>query len=89
MVTLWPTAEPREFPLYFVAFVFLAAGFLLGTLITWISMGKLRRERRQQKKTIKKLEKDIDEANKKLIDTLAKMTPEKYHAITHEEDDDA
>lgn len=75
MVTItWsPFEEPVTLPLYFVSLAFLGAGFLLGALIMWLSMGKLRQERRTQKKRIKQLEKDINDANEKVMEILAKQ----------------
>lgn len=67
-ITWHPFKPPAKLPLYFVVLVFLGGGFLLGVLITWIGMGKLRHERRQQKKTIRKMEKDINEANEKIME---------------------
>ena len=76
-VTWNPFEEAVQLPLYFVALAFLGIGFLLGAFIAWLGMGKVRRERRQQRKTIKKLEKDINAANEKMIETLSKMKPER------------
>lgn len=66
-VTWSPFHSPINLPLYFIALAFLGGGFLLGAFVAWISMGKVRRERRQQKKTIKQLEKDINAANEKIM----------------------
>lgn len=78
----WNPAEPaKELPLYFVVFTFLGSGFLLGVLITWLGMGHIRKERRQQRKTIRKLEKDINEANEKLMETLSKSAPPSLQAL--------
>ena len=72
----WNPFEPAiNLPLYFVALTFLGMGFLLGTFIAWLGMSKTRKERRQQKKQIKQLEKDINEANEKVIETLTKYKP--------------
>ncbi len=69
----WNPFEPAiELPLYFVSLLFLGTGFLLGAIMTWISMGKLRKERRAQRKIIKTLEKDLNKANEKIIDILSK-----------------
>jgi len=70
-VTWSPFEPPIDLPLYFVALMFLGGGFLLGTFVTWLGMGSVRQDRRRQKKEIKNLEKDIDEANKKIIEILA------------------
>lgn len=90
-ITWNPFEEAIELPLYFVALAFLGIGFLLGVFVAWLGMGKVRKERRQQRKTIKKLEKDINIANEKMIETLSKMKPGNYHALpdTVIENDDA
>ena len=69
-ITWSPTQEPIELPLYFVVLIAIGTGFLLGAAITWLSMGNLRKERRQQKKLIKRLEKDIHDADEQLNDYL-------------------
>ena len=76
-VTWNPFEAPIELPLYFVALVFLGMGFILGAFTAWMSMGKVRKERRQQKKKIKQLEKDINAANEKVMETLAQKKIEK------------
>lgn len=70
-ITWNPFAPPVELPLYFVTLMFLGAGFLLGAFVAWLGMGKVRKERRQQRKTIKKLQKDIDDANEKIMEALS------------------
>lgn len=85
----WSPFEPKiELPLYFVALVFLGGGFVLGAFIAWIGMGKTRKERRQQKKTIRKLEKDINDANEKMMETLSRHKPENYQALPNTAIDD-
>ena len=78
-----PTISPIELPLYIVAFVALGVGFLFGAAILWLSMGKLRKERKQYKKTVKKLEKEISEINDKLHESLSSST-EKENVIDHD-----
>jgi uncharacterized integral membrane protein len=77
LITWSPVHEPAELPLYFIALTFLGAGFLLGAFMAWIGMGKTRSARRQLKRENKQLEKDINEANEKLTEALAKqkLTP--------------
>lgn len=62
-----PVSEPLTLPLYTLALGLCALGFVLGALATWLGMGKVRRDRRAQKKTIKALEKDLAAANENLI----------------------
>lgn len=66
-----PFTAPIDLPLYFVALVFLGAGFLLGALVAWFGMGKVRKDRRHQRKQIKELEKDINIANEKIMELSA------------------
>ena len=90
-VTWHPFKPPAELPLYFVALVFLGGGFLLGVIITWIGMGSLRQERRQQKKTIRKMEKNINEANEKIMELSAARIEDQEKTIqtlSHDDDND-
>lgn len=85
-VTWNPFEPPVNLPLYFVALIFLGGGFLLGTFVAWLSMSSVRQDRRRQRKEIKKLEKDIDEANKKIIEVLAEKKSLKTDPLTPIED---
>lgn len=87
-ITWNPFDPPIELPLYFVVLTFLGVGFLLGAFVAWIGMGKVRKERRKQKKIIKTLEKDIVEANEKIMETLAKYKPAHHNALTHADNED-
>lgn len=59
---IWnPVEEPLSLPLYAVALGALALGFLAGGLCVWVNMEPLRREKRRQKKDIKRLEKALAE----------------------------
>lgn len=69
-VTFNPFSDPIELPLYFVALMFLATGFLLGAFMAWFGMGKVRKDRRQYKKDIKTLTKENE-----------KLTQEKNEAV--------
>ena len=60
--TYSPLHEPAEIPLYFTILAALAVGFLFGAIVSWFSMGKVRSERRRQKKDIKRLQKELDAA---------------------------
>lgn len=90
-VTWSPFEPPVDLPLYFVALVFLGGGFLLGAFVAWLGMSNVRRDRRRQKKEIKRLEKDIDEANKKTVEILAEkknLKPLSHNSIEDLESDD-
>ena len=82
-VVLNPNTSAIELPLYIIAFGALGIGFLFGAAILWLSMGKLRKERKQYKKTVKKLEKEISEINDKLHESLSNNT-EKENIIDHD-----
>ncbi len=64
VLLVWsPIHPPLELPLYVIALALMAAGFLLGSLITWLNMGSVRREKRRQKRQIKILEKQLGAVN--------------------------
>lgn len=58
-VTISPFGEAIEMPLYVPVLGALAIGFVFGAIMTWAAMGRLRKERSDQKKKIKTLEKQI------------------------------
>ncbi len=47
-------------PVYIVILVSLALGFILGGCLVWLNSGRLRKERRQQKREIKLLENEVN-----------------------------
>ena len=71
-VTLYPLGEDLTLPLYFVSFLFLGVGFILGTIITWFSMGDLRQTKRGQKKEIKALNKKVKTLEEEKIALMKK-----------------
>ncbi|MCI5061030.1 MAG: LapA family protein [Alphaproteobacteria bacterium] len=86
----WNPFEPAiDLPLYFVALSFFGVGFILGAFISWLGMGKVRKERRQQRKQIKKLEKDIHAANEKMMETLSKHGTRTSLPNTDQDSDEA
>lgn len=62
-----PVNEPVTIPLFALTLGLCALGFILGALATWLGMGKVRQDRRAQKKAIKTLEKDLAAANENVI----------------------
>lgn len=58
-VTLNPLDTPLQAPLYLIALMFMAGGFVLGAVTVWISHDPLHRAERRQRKTIKNLEKEL------------------------------
>lgn len=61
--TLNPFRPATPLPVYVPVLGAIAFGFLFGTLMTWAAMGRLRKERAEQRKRIKVLEKQLDAAN--------------------------
>ena len=59
-----PIHDPLQVPLYLVALLFMAAGFVLGAVVTWLNGSKTRKLKRQQRKTIRALEKELGERSK-------------------------
>lgn len=55
-----PVHDTLDVPLYLIALLFMALGFILGSVTVWINSGKTRRIKRQQRKTIKELEKELE-----------------------------
>jgi uncharacterized integral membrane protein len=57
-----PLEEPLSLPLYAVGLGALTLGFMAGGLCVWVNTGSVRREKRRQKKDIKRLEKALAES---------------------------
>jgi len=60
-ITWSPIHDTIELPLYAVILGGLIIGFVLGALSLWINNGSLRKTKRQQKKHIKTLEKELSQ----------------------------
>ena len=58
-----PTMDGITTSLYLLSFLWFTGGFLFGVVLLWLSHSTLRKERRQYKKTVKKLEKQLTEIN--------------------------
>ncbi len=58
-----PIHDPVSLPLYLIVLGLTALGFILGGIFVWMSMGHLRKTKRQQKKLIKTLEKELKAVN--------------------------
>ena len=54
-----PIHAPLELPLYLIALLFLVIGFIFGTVLMWLNSAPVHRLKRQQRKTIKALEKEL------------------------------
>ena len=54
-----PIHDPAHYPLYFIVLAFTVFGFLTGALIVWVQDGKIRKDKRIQKKQIKTLENEL------------------------------
>ena len=63
-VTLNPFRPPIDLALYVPVLAAIAIGFLFGALMTWAGMAGLRKDRRDQRKKIKALEKQIETASR-------------------------
>ena len=74
-ITLNPFRLPIAMPVYVPVLGAIGFGFIFGSIMTWAGMGHLRKERRDQKKRIKDLEKKIDASNQNNI------TPHNYSLI--------
>jgi len=59
-----PIHDPVTMPLYLTALGALVVGFLFGGVTVWLNMASVRREKRQQKKELKVMEKEIDKLKK-------------------------
>ncbi|MAZ76267.1 MAG: hypothetical protein CMH31_03080 [Micavibrio sp.] len=73
-----PLHDKVTLPIYAVVLSFLGIGFLLGSIITWLGMSKIRVERRTFKRENKKLEKELNRREKETAeitktDPLSKM----------------
>ena len=55
-----PLHDPVTMPVYFLILGALALGFFVGATSCWFSMSGLRKQKREQKKEIKQLKKDLD-----------------------------
>ena len=58
--TYSPFHEPITLDLYFIILCGLAAGFFLGSVLTWFSSAPVRKDRRVLKKEVKTLQKTLD-----------------------------
>lgn len=73
-----PIHDPLQVPLYLITLIFMALGFSLGGFTVWMNAGKNRRLGRQQRKTIKELEKElkkIEEADPKFHEPPSDFFP--------------
>lgn len=65
-----PLHEPLELPLYMVTLLFMGCGFFLGAVIVWMNMGKTRKTKREQRKTIKELEDELKTLKGDKVETV-------------------
>ncbi len=57
-----PLAEPAQMPLFLPVLIALAAGFLAGGFSVWLNGAHARAEQRRQRKLIRELEKQVEDA---------------------------
>ncbi len=59
---VWSPVHPAYLiPLYLVILLSISIGFFLGAVMTWVNQAPLRKKNKDNKKTIKALEKKIEE----------------------------
>jgi len=61
-VSLDPTPLAIEVPLYGLVFAGIFVGLLAGGLITWARAGKVRRQLREERRHVRRLETDVQKA---------------------------
>lgn len=59
--------ESLNLPVYLCALGFMALGFFFGAAAVWMNMGRLRSERRKQKREIKSLNRRVDAAQETVV----------------------
>lgn len=82
-----PINDPLTLPLYTLALGLCALGFVIGAVAAWLGMGRVRRDRRALKKTVRQLEKDLAATNDSLIkareDALKQPPPATLGSAPH------
>lgn len=63
-VVFSPVHDSFEVPLYLIALCMLGIGFFVGALAVWLNDGSSRRLKRRQRKTIKTLERELENLKK-------------------------
>jgi uncharacterized integral membrane protein len=81
-LTYSPIHDPITLPLYLISLGLMAIGFILGGAFVWFTMGTLRKTKREQKKLIKSLEKDLKAVNENGASHI-KPSSEFFPALTH------
>ncbi len=66
-ITINPFRPPLTIPVYVPVLAAIGIGFLFGAIMTWAAMGRLRKERRDQNKKIKALEKQLEASNQNMV----------------------
>jgi uncharacterized integral membrane protein len=64
-----PLHDPLNMPFYAVLLFSMAFGFVFGGAVVWLNMSSLRRQKREQKKEIKTLEKEVEKLHEKQLNT--------------------
>lgn len=73
--------DPLEIPLYLLTLLFMALGFIFGAFIMWMNTAPTRRSSRQQRKTIKALEKELANAQNKKTSPANAPPSELFRAL--------
>lgn len=66
-VTVNPFRPAVSLPVYVPVLTAIGFGFVFGAVMTWAAGGRLRKERRDQKKKIKTLEKQLEASNQNMV----------------------
>lgn len=85
-LTWSPFHKNISVPIYALLLIFMSFGFFIGSLLTWLGMGKVRQERRIFKRENKKLEKELNKREKETTyaskaDPLTKIIKEENKKI--------
>lgn len=88
---LWPFAIEIQIPVFLLVLGSLLFGFLIGALVMWLSMGKLRRKSRAARGEITKLERqarELEQARDRAETPRAAPAPAAPPAVRQRDDSD-
>lgn len=80
-VVISPAHEALDLPLYLIALGLMAIGFVIGGVFVWMNGASGRRVRRQQRKTIKGLEKELQNIDKDDVSATSSPPSEFFPAL--------
>ncbi len=76
-----PVNDNLTLPLYAIILSSMVVGFIFGGIMVWINSGKIRKERRKQKKEIKLLEKEITRLKENELNTSSPPATDIFPAL--------